>query len=373
MVEQMRNRWLILSTMIALVAVCTPGLLYSDSPAHGDRKKLPKGCGSCHKGHGQYKTPMLTDRKDVFCFNCHGYSSSRERSRAKGILGRDTKETDLQQEFEKPYRHPIENTGIHNYSEILPETDPSMPRHSECGDCHNHHFVSSENKMAKISGIDRGRGRVREAMSEYEVCFKCHSSSANLPGDQRDKAEEFDISNPSYHPVAAPGKNKDVPSLIYPLSSTSVIKCTDCHNSDDARGPKGPHGSIYRHILARNYSENDGTENAFQYALCYGCHRRNSILGNESFSVHRLHIVSVGASCRTCHNSHGSTQYSHLIDFENMSIRPSRSGRLEFMDLGPKTGQCFLECHGRDHDPETYPTGAASLFEKTKAGDLLRW
>ena len=41
------------------------------------------------------------------------------------------------------------------------------------------------------------------------------------------------------------------------LMGTQIF-CTDCHASDDNRefggtGPNGPHGSIYPHILERNY------------------------------------------------------------------------------------------------------------------------
>lgn len=352
-----KRKYLILICMF-LSFFLIPAVLYSkslrDGP-HGDKKKLPKGCGSCHTGHGKHNTPMLPENKDVFCFKCHGHIKNVEEARRKGELGKETKAADLQKEFEKSYHHPIERVGIHRYGETLPETDPSMPRHSECGDCHHQHYVTSQNKMSGIGGINRTRAKVQSVTFEYELCFKCHSNSANLPADQTDKIELFNISNPSYHPVIARGRNDDVPSLVPPMTASNLIKCTDCHNNDDQRGPRGPHGSTYRFILTRNYTETDGQEGPFQYELCYGCHRRSSILGNESFQFHDLHISSAGASCRTCHNSHGSTQYSHLIDFNNMNIRPSSSGRIEYINLGHRAGECFLNCHGKDHNPEVYP------------------
>ncbi|MEW6001356.1 MAG: cytochrome c3 family protein, partial [Nitrospirota bacterium] len=262
----------------------------------------------------------------------------------------------IQKEFEKPYHHPIEKTGIHRFGETLPEINPSMPRHADCGDCHHHHYVTEENKMAGISGINQQGVRVN-VVEGYELCFKCHSFSANLPADETNKAEIFDISNPSFHPIIAPGRNNDVPSLIPPLTSSSTIKCIDCHNNDDSVGPKGPHGSVYKYILTKNFTDVDGSESAFQYELCYSCHRRSSILSDESFQLHNLHVSIVGASCRTCHNPHGSTRYPRLIDFENnISIRPSNSGRLEFTSFGIRTGQCFLNCHNKDHNPAVYPS-----------------
>jgi predicted CXXCH cytochrome family protein len=352
-------------TLLLLAFFLLPAPLYSNVSSHGDKKDLPKGCASCHKGHGVYNTPMLADRKDVFCFTCHGPTAKVEKARGKGLLGKDTKNKDMQREFGKPYRHPIENTGIHRYDEVLPEMDPSMPRHSECGDCHHHHAVSSGNTAAGVTGVDRGRGKVREVGFEYEVCFKCHSNSANLPGDQRDKTAQFDISNPSFHPVVSAGRNNRMPSLISPLTPASLIKCSDCHNNDDRGGPRGTHGSTYRHILVRNYSEMDGLEGPFQYALCYGCHRRSSILGNESFPYHREHVVNAAASCKTCHNSHGSSRNTHLIDFDRISVRPGRTGRLDFIDFGQGAGQCFLNCHGKDHNPATYPSGLSAPSGKS--------
>jgi len=38
-------------------------------------------------------------------------------------------------------------------------------------------------------------------------------------------------------------------------------------------------------------------------------------------------------------------------------VRPSSSGRLEFIDLGQGSGQCYLTCHGMNHNPRQYPGG----------------
>jgi predicted CXXCH cytochrome family protein len=347
----------ILVLFVIGILFISPHPLYSDSGkgrSHGDRSKLLKGCASCHKGHGVFNTPMLSERKEFVCFRCHGHSIYAENAKRAGDIAEDVRTTNIQREFEKPYRHPIEKIGIHRYGEVLPETDPSMPRHSACGDCHHHHYVKKENKMSGVRGTNRDGLRVR-ITSEYELCFNCHSYSANLPADQTNKAEIFNISNPSFHPIVTPGKNSDVPSLVPPLTTSSLIQCTDCHNNDDAAGPKGPHGSTYRYILAKNYTTIDSAEGPFQYELCYSCHRRSSILSDESFPLHDLHISTVGTSCRTCHNPHGSIQYTHMIEFNRASVMPSNSGQLVYMDSGSRAGQCFLNCHEKDHDPAVYP------------------
>lgn len=358
MIGRGKQMYRLLIIFFLSILFLTPVSLYSNSQKdrpHGDKSKLPKGCASCHIGHGKYNTPMLSESEEVFCFRCHGYSSNVEKTMEKGDLAKDTKAVNIQREFEKPYRHPIEKSRIHRYGETLPEIDSSIPRHVTCSDCHHHHYVEEKNKSAGIKGTDRHGTKSGSVSFEYELCFNCHSDSANLPADQTNKTKTFDIANPSFHPVIAPGRNNDLPSLIPPLTASSVITCTDCHNSDDLSGPRGLHGSTYKYILAKNFSEIDGPEGIFQYELCYSCHSRSSILGNESFQLHSLHVTSVGTSCRTCHNPHGSTQYAHLIDFDNISIRPSSSGYLEFRDFGIRAGECFLSCHGKDHDPSVYP------------------
>lgn len=363
--KQRQSLLLISFILVLLILFLSPVSIYSNGGPHADKSKLPRGCGSCHRGHGVFNTPMLPESKDVFCVRCHGDSINVRKAKKKGDLAEDVRTLDLQREFKKPYHHPIEKTGINIFSRTLPERNPSIPRYVECGDCHHHHYVTKENKMAGIKGVDRHGAMAESINYEYELCFKCHSYSANLPADQTNKAEVFDISNPSYHPVIAPGRNNNVPSLIHPLTTSSIIKCTDCHNNNDPTGPKGPHGSNNRYILSKNFTETDGPERASQYELCYSCHRRSSILSNESFQFHDLHISSVGTSCRTCHNPHGSTQYAHLIDFNNISIRPSNSGRLGFNDFGNRAGQCFLNCHGKDHNPAVYPAAASKPSKST--------
>ena len=106
----------LLSWMVFLI----PAALHSAVSSHADPKNLPKGCASCHTGHGVLNTPMLPDEKETFCYRCHGPLSSVETSMSIHILGRDVEMANIQREFEKPYGHTIENTGIHMHDEILP-------------------------------------------------------------------------------------------------------------------------------------------------------------------------------------------------------------------------------------------------------------
>ncbi|GAB4539302.1 MAG: cytochrome c3 family protein [Thermodesulfovibrionia bacterium] len=350
-----RLRASVMTLTTIIVCLLIPCYIHSVVSAHGDGTKLLKGCGSCHKGHGAAHTPLLPKREEDLCYKCHGSDAEINEAIAEGILSPGARRLYIRAEFGKPFHMPVENTGIHRYDEALPETDPSMPRHAECTDCHNHHIVSTEEPLSRVSGVTIGGVFVYQAQFEYEVCLKCHSESANLPPDERNKIEEFNPSNPSYHPVTAIGKNNFVPSLIPPLTTSSVIKCTDCHNNNDPSGPRGPHGSIYRGLLLRNLSRGENPESESEYALCYGCHSRVSILSDQSFSKHRMHIVDEQASCTICHTPHGSTVYPKLIEFDPLYVQPNQNGQLGYISLGPGAGQCYLRCHNAEHNPKSYP------------------
>jgi hypothetical protein len=165
----------------------------------------------------------------------------------------------------------------------------------------------------------------------------------------------------SYHPVEVAGKNPDVPSLLVPYTTSSLIYCTDCHNSDSGPkaggvGPNGPHGSLWSPILERQAATSDfTTESPQAYALCYKCHNRNSILSDQSFSRHRLHVVDKQTPCTACHDSHGTAMSTHLINFDRTIVFSNNQGILRFEDMGRFAGGCYLRCHNIDHNPKKYP------------------
>ncbi len=323
---------------------------------HGDPTKLLRECGSCHVGHGRSKSPMLPADISEVCFRCHGSPAEVSNAKDEKILSRSVEMRDIQNEFNKPYRHPIEETGVHTPDEDLPETNPSIPRHSECVDCHEAHGSLPQRMNTPLPGKGVKVFTYKDLNYEFELCYRCHSESANLPVQEKNKRQEFSTRNPSYHPVEGPGRSSDIPSLLSPYDVRSIISCTDCHSNDDPGGPRGPHGSIYEHLLNKNYYLEDGhPESEFAYALCYQCHLRGSILGNESFSRHREHIETNKTSCYTCHDSHGSQSYTRLIRFNKdpryTQVYPNREVRLEYINIVGSSPECYLSCHNVDHNP----------------------
>ena len=342
------------------------------------------GCESCHRPHaGLTPQRLLKLVEEATCDACHDGSVAS---------------LDLSVEFAKMSAHPTFATtpSVHDAAEspigpswTLPEVDPGAERHAECPDCHNAHAAFAQTATAPdVSGALSGTWginslgtRVDPAQLEYQICYKCHADSANKPQlsglpnppyTQRQNAQfntrlEFDPANPSHHAVEAPGQNGDVPSLIPPFSTGSVIYCSDCHNNNagpgaGGGGPAGPHGSTFDKILERRFETGDPSPYAeARYALCFKCHDANSVLGDVTFDKHDKHIRDQNASCSICHDPHGVSftqgsvgANSHLINFDVSVVTPSGSGELRFEDRGSRSGACYLTCHGEDHDPETY-------------------
>lgn len=367
-----RSAWvlsLLLLCMFLPVPMLRAAIPVDDRPLHFDRGVVLGGCAACH-----YRSYLKSGGGSTHCLYCHGSPtrrSVRPSSVPFDILPKGVVPTDVEKDLQKNYRHPVlDSPGIHRPYEILPERDPKAPRHAECVDCHNPHHLSRANRFAGIGSGKPAGNFIPEAVEEKEVCYRCHGDSANLPATSTNKRIEFSPENPSFHPVEAEGKNQAVVSLIRPWRERKIeqddvsrLTCSSCHGSDDPAGRKGPHGSNVRHILNAPYSTDDlRNESELAYALCYRCHSRQSILANESFRYHSLHVQgknplrSEGTSCSTCHSPHGSTENKYLIRFDRTVVSPTKEGKLKFVERGNSTfsGECWLTCHGVEHSPKSY-------------------
>lgn len=328
---------------------------------HLDERYIKTGCAACHLGF-DFKYGGGVQR----CLLCHGTNPKL----MTGVTAPGVAPKNVITDLRKNYIHPvIKGAGRHSSREVLPEIDPNAPRHADCVDCHKPHLSSYMSPFAGIVGKKIGNFNT-QITKEYELCYLCHSDSANLPVKSTNKRVEFSINNPSFHPIEGEGKNQAVISLIRPYrekksspSDVSIIKCADCHASDDPNSAPGPHGSKYQGLLTDNYSTGDNiVESSFEYAICYKCHKRSSILGNETFPLHSRHITGErnpkggGTSCYTCHSSHGSVENRYLIRFNRDFVTDSSTGKLKFVEKGTYTfhGECWLSCHGVDHNPKTY-------------------
>ncbi len=323
------------------------------------------GCENCHNPHGAESHDRLLNfrREEDNCLICHNGSVAS---------------TDIRAMQNKPFTH-----NVYAYNQIHDPAEENIVRikHVECSDCHNPHSSRklrtrpplAEGSIKDVKGVDTNGNPIEKIQFQYELCYRCHSGNAVKPGsptsrqiEQSNVRFEFDLGNPSYHPIEGSGKNSNVPSLILPRTETSIIYCTNCHSSDGSRSPAGPHGSIYPHILKYRYETTDFTPESYQsYELCYQCHNRDIILNSmETYAqkVHKKHIKDVNTPCNVCHDPHGissaqgnAANHSYLINFDIRVVSADQvTGRLEFNNLGMFSGNCYLQCHGKNHSPATY-------------------
>ena len=349
-------------------------------------------CADCHKQHTAPSGPFLLRQATTTqtCTLCHSGNTSANDGQtfAQG--------QNVAADLMKMSRHDT-NPSVH--------VSPHAPANVNCSDCHGPHTMkagaggpgataaSIPANFGDVPGVSAQGAAVAKAQHEYEVCFKCHGDASpaepaiSRQVEQTNTRVEF-ANAVSMHPVTETGRNNDVPSLLPGHTTGSQIKCSDCHGSES--GVKGVHGSSFDPLLVARYdTTNQLPESADAYALCYKCHDRNSILANETFAYHGLHVAGNPASanrryasCSACHDAHGiasgmgnATNNSHLINFDVKLVKPSTlNGRLEFRDTGTRSGTCNLSCHNHDHVDATYDatTPRAALPGLPESGEATR-
>lgn len=285
----------------------------------------------------------------------------------------------------EPGSHPV---GAYSGRHAADETSVGVGagnRHAECADCHNTHvaYQGTHTLGTNLAPavLDGARGvavsnvatwstpvysEVESVTYEYEVCFRCHSSyTSGYAG--ADKALQFNTLNRAFHPVEGPGRNIGVRDGSFtqgtPWNPTAgddadysgagpPMTCTDCHSSDAASGPRGPHGSVWDNLLARNATMPD-TADWSNNDLCYACHDKTVYtdatgwsLGGGSVTytagppqtrITHPHFYQYLAYCVECHQPHG-TDREHLMRID-YSHTPTGGVIQQF-------SQCQRDCHG---------------------------
>jgi predicted CXXCH cytochrome family protein len=361
-------------------------------------------CSSCHALHNaQGQHSLLRGVDDQTCLICHNGSSNISPS-ISNILA----------EMVAPkfgHAFSVGNTPhLPNEAVLL-----NQNIHVTCVDCHNPHSTNrvagypaapairlSQNMVTGISASD-GKTVVSPAVNQYENCLRCHGTSTGkklsinsgyLPlrvvsaSDPLNVIPEFSTFATSSHPVfhdrtsvfPQPSLRPNMLNLDGRTLGRSMgtrIFCTDCHNSDDnrefgGRGPSGPHGSIFPHILERRYEFSqaalpgrlvtnlfpnpnlsaEGGPGGGPYALCAKCHDLAHVMSNTSFSEHARHVQQDGFSCSVCHTAHGMGAQTGTISgnsLVNFDVRVVASSGAAPISYNRATNSCSLVCHNHTH------------------------
>jgi predicted CXXCH cytochrome family protein len=370
-------------------------------------------CVSCHAPHNASSAGRLLRQatQEATCAACHNGKNLNP------VLPDVTGEFDNSQ-YKHPINltglhDPAENAFPLNSSRHSECADCHNPHAAQAGTPATPPALQPA--LIGVSGVlaTDGTTPLKPASNQYELCFKCHANSTNKPqsagyiayGRTPFRKSFSTVSDPynarlsfqsplTRHNVTQPSRAGIAPSLrgsMLDLSGNPVgrsmasgtyIYCTDCHNNDGARSSggsaaSGPHGSKYPHILERRYDLTGlpsapggdfGAGIAYSsgvtgpYALCDKCHNVDALVnstgvGDTVFKKHWRHVVSVGASCSTCHASHGvqggsTATNGHLVDFDVSVVGADSQNRLS-IDTTSRT--CYLTCHGVIHDGVTAP------------------
>jgi hypothetical protein len=249
----------------------------------------------------------------------------------------------IENAFGLTYAHPITSSGLHSETETAAGLADGN-RHAECVDCHSVHAAKKgthdgsnnlvSNALTGAWGVEptswpaaptpadnanvfvapASYNRVDPAVKEYQICLKCHSNYTTLPSGIRNIAEEMNPNYPSTHGITIANQNPfcNTSTMLEPWASSGIAYCSDCHRSDNASDPEGPHGSNQTHLLVATIAsdENIGTP------LCYVCHSEATYWSNRSAgansrygkhpSVQGAHASAAG--CFACHMwDHAST------------------------------------------------------------------
>lgn len=366
------------------------------------------GCISCHAPHNAAGVSrLLRAINEQDCLTCHGTGTA--------ITSGMGAYSNVGSEYLKPMAHPFPNSQ--NQHDAAESTILNFNRHATCVDCHNAHGTEqvttfgaapairvSQMNIAGVSASD-GTTVLTPASNQYENCLRCHGTSQGNTGSasygyfpmrdvigspSRNVFAEFATTASSSHPVMHIStstlsqnslrhfmENEDGSQSTRAMGNQ--IFCTDCHNSDDNRefggkGPNGPHGSQYSHILERQYVFNTavtpgGTVQNLNpspaisvtgpYALCDKCHDvGGSVLQNQSWNQHFLHISTWGFSCSVCHSAHGVPAQSgasnlsgeRLVNFDMNVVAQNAYGPVTYSEAN---NSCELVCHNAVHHAGT--------------------
>jgi len=273
-------------------------------------------------GHGGYNTPgngvsRLPGYAPGNCSHCHEQHASADGVEPAPVGGAPSPYAlfdSLANNALCNYCHDIsQKNGADNIADQIAKTyshDPASAIGTVlCTDCHNPHVAQitthsaaadgnsvgtpaapKSGPLLEVAGVSAawsppatpigGNENLSNAIltlkdpitAEYELCFKCHGGQigglTNLTG-------QFNPDNYAHHPVTGTGQwsnatiRANYTTLLKPPWNANLdarMYCSDCHASETAGDPAGPHGSNNAYML-KAIGPGSSYDN-----LCLSCH-----------------------------------------------------------------------------------------------------
>lgn len=350
---------------------------HSQVPANLGASNGNGKCANCHNPHGVADAnglipARLRSREQPVCLGCHD----------------NLQRGDIASQLLRTYVHGALAPGTHDPEEgddpAQFGTTPRNQRHVACSDCHNSHEAFEDpappqaprasSRLAGVSRIKVMNGSAGTTpvylwqaadepgpINEYEVCFKCHSSWTTQPQGQADLALLTNPANASSHPIQERGRNPgiDPAAFVNGFAADSLVRCTDCHRSDDER-TAGPHGSANAHLLKSPATTSTLPETPRRDNLCFDCHAfatyadpaapeaalRASRFNGPATTGHAVHVGVHQVPCYSCHETHGSVLHPALI--------VTGRGIQSYLQTSAG-GACTTSCHAMQTYSGNYP------------------
>jgi predicted CxxxxCH...CXXCH cytochrome family protein len=298
------------------------------------------------------------------CYNCHGSTATPASGAQGNRSGKDIQSGIAHATTAGQSGHPAVSDTIHDsvaeqgsaaFGNALGVAAGPGQRHASCLDCHDPHQAKAGTHAQGTNvagpplqgawgvkwtgtlaawGTPTSANFTKTAITagtdlEATLCFKCHSSyygtlptspSSSPAFAETDQAKELNPSNAGFHPVlASASANLGATSnVVAPWARTSLMTCTDCHESSVTTDPNGPHGSAAKFVLkGPNTTWNNtialtgGSMPAGTF--CANCHAAS--FANSRYAAHTNGNHS-GTPCQNCHAAipHGGPRVGMLIN-----------------------------------------------------------
>jgi predicted CXXCH cytochrome family protein len=281
------------NSMRELCATCHQDPVGSKSHVHGP--VAAGACDSCHAGHSSKFPKLLPAQGRDLCLTCH---NEMKTQMAKVKFTHKAVEGDC---------NDCHDAHASNFTMQIKKAPLDL-----CTSCHEKQKNAAINATFKHSVVTKD-----------QACLNCHTAHGgdlaklmrNEPIKVCMKCHEQDQKTPDGRIVKNVAMIMDPKAVKHgPIRDGNCSGCHDTHGSNNSRLLQKPYPEAFYQPFAEE-----------KYGLCFSCHDKQLVetqktanLTNFRTGDRNLHFLHVnrekGRNCRSCHETHASTNELHLRD-----------------------------------------------------------